>query len=291
MQELGLERRHSSPSGTETSYRDLPRYRGESSASSGYDESHQEDVEVTLNIRDDSVSLHSVRPLTYEDPGKSLLGQDRPVKKSNSVLKRIASSVFSELRRVVPSVPLTSATTKPPRPPMARFRRSESKAEQAIKGLKFITNPVGVAGWPGVEKKFDELTEKTNGVLLRFEFGACIGKQKPSLKFFSHFDFWYTLLRARPQKIDAAAVRLDEKKKKKPPDWSKSRGFALALFDGLARMHNITEGVINKDQLRTFWEQINDQDFDSRLRTFFAMYCFLKPLLYTFRHQLFQSHV
>ncbi|KAG2334509.1 hypothetical protein Bca52824_005689 [Brassica carinata] len=238
MQELGLERRHSSPSGTETSYRDLPRYRGQSSASSGYDESHQEDVEVPLNIIDDSVSLHSMTPLTYEDPGKSLLGQDRPVKKSNSVLKRIASSVSSELRRVVPSVALTSAATKPSGPPLAPFRRSESKAEQAIKGLKFITNPVGVAGWPGVEKKFDELTEKTNGVLLRSEFGACI----------------------------------DEKKKKKPPDWSKSRGFALALFDGLARMHNITEGVINKDQLRTFWEQINDQDFDSRLRTFFAMF-------------------
>lgn len=74
-----------------------------------------------------------------------------------------------------------------------------------------------------------------------------------------------------PKKIDAAAARLDEKKKGKTTEWSKSWEFALALFDGLARMHNITGGVINKDQLQTFWEQINDKDFDSRLRTFFAM--------------------
>lgn len=135
-----------------------------------YDE---ENMEVKLDISEDSVPMHSLRPSPCnEDPGKSLLEQGRPVKKSNSVWRRIASSVSSALKRVVSSVSLTG----PPRPPLARFPRSDSKAKQAIKGLKFITSRDGVAGWPGVEKEFDKLTEKTNGVLHRSQFGTCIGK-------------------------------------------------------------------------------------------------------------------
>ncbi|CAH8295699.1 unnamed protein product [Eruca vesicaria subsp. sativa] len=224
------------------------RYRGQSSsASSGYEEGHKEYVEITLDMNDDSISVNSLKSPKNEDPETSLLGQGRTRKNSFSVLKRIASSVSSDLRRVTSSVTLTQETNPPRRP-------RKSSAELALKGLKFITKHDGVAGWPGVEKKFNEITEKTSGLLLRSKFGECIGKKKLSLnalwlhKFSFEFINWYTLL---------AGIN--------------SEDFALALFDALARRQNITGDVITKDQLQVFWEQINDHDFDSRLRIFFDM--------------------
>ncbi|CAF2118824.1 unnamed protein product [Brassica napus] len=51
----------------------------------------------------------------------------------------------------------------------------------------------------------------------------------------------------------------------------KSKEFAEALFDALAKRQNITGHVISKDQLQIFWDKINAPDFDSRLRIFFDM--------------------
>ncbi|KAI3802583.1 hypothetical protein L1987_30721 [Smallanthus sonchifolius] len=48
-----------------------------------------------------------------------------------------------------------------------------------------------------------------------------------------------------------------------------SKEFAGELFDSLSRRRNITEDVINKSQLKDFWD--SDQSFDSRLQTFFDM--------------------
>ncbi|KAG2334857.1 hypothetical protein Bca52824_006037 [Brassica carinata] len=193
-------------------FENATRYRGQSSARAS-EEGHQENVEITLDIKEDSISVYNSKPSKDEDPGKSRLGQSRSMKKI-SVLKHL-ESVSNELRRLTSSVPLTSET-KPPR-----------RAELALKGLKFITKADGVAGWPGVEKEFARLTEKTGGLLPRSNFGECIG--------------------------------------------IKSKGFAEALFDALAKRRNITGEVISQDQLQEFWEQINDQDFDSRLRLFFDM--------------------
>ncbi|KAG9146876.1 hypothetical protein Leryth_005186 [Lithospermum erythrorhizon] len=50
-----------------------------------------------------------------------------------------------------------------------------------------------------------------------------------------------------------------------------SKEFALELFDALARRRYINGGLINKAQLKEFWDQISDQSFDSRLQTFFDM--------------------
>ena len=51
----------------------------------------------------------------------------------------------------------------------------------------------------------------------------------------------------------------------------KSKDFALVLFDALARRKHMTGDVIDKDMLKEFWEQISDQNFDSRLMIFFDM--------------------
>ncbi|XP_020223517.1 respiratory burst oxidase homolog protein C [Cajanus cajan] len=50
-----------------------------------------------------------------------------------------------------------------------------------------------------------------------------------------------------------------------------SEAFAGELFDALARKREIQGDSINKVQLKDFWDQISDQSFDSRLRTFFDM--------------------
>ncbi|KAL1196824.1 Respiratory burst oxidase-like protein A [Cardamine amara subsp. amara] len=227
MQKLGFENaRYHYSSGTETPYG------GQSSAAktSNYYDEDEPYVEITLDIHDHSVSVYGLKSPDHIGAGSKYEDQSllRPGRsgRSNSVLKRIASSVSSELRRVASSVSSSSAR-KPPRPPLARFRRSKSRAELALKGLKFITKTDGVTGWPGVEKRFDEITMNTNGLLHRFRFGECIGMN--------------------------------------------SKEFALALFDSLARKENVSGDSINKEELKEFWKQITDQDFDSRLRTFFAM--------------------
>lgn len=47
--------------------------------------------------------------------------------------------------------------------------------------------------------------------------------------------------------------------------------FTVQMFDALARRRGITKQVLTKEELREFWEQLTDQGFDSRLRTFFDM--------------------
>ncbi|CAO2162452.1 unnamed protein product [Urochloa humidicola] len=47
--------------------------------------------------------------------------------------------------------------------------------------------------------------------------------------------------------------------------------FAAQVFDSLARKRGIVKQVLTKDELKDFWEQLSDQGFDNRLRTFFDM--------------------
>lgn len=159
-------------------YTETP-YGGQSSASTsryyGEDEPY---VEITLDIHEDSVSVYGMKSPDHRGAGsiyedQSLLRQGRSGR-SNSVLKRLASSVSTELKRVASSVSSSSAR-KPPRPQIARLRRSKSRAEQALKGLKFITKTDGVTSWPEVEKRFYVITMTTNGLLHRSKFGECIG--------------------------------------------------------------------------------------------------------------------
>ncbi|KAH0907757.1 hypothetical protein HID58_039584 [Brassica napus] len=200
MQKLGFEdARHYYPSGTEKPYSDQSSATIKNTAStSRYHEEDQPYVEISLDIHDDYVSVYGLKSPDHTGGTGSLLRQGRPGK-SNSVLKRVASSFSTELKRVASSSVSSSSARKPPRPPLAKFRRSKSRAEQALKGLKFITKTDGVAGWPGVEKRFHEITENTYG------------------------------------------------------------------------RENVSGDSINKNQLQEFWKQITDQDFDSRLRLFFAM--------------------
>ncbi|XP_073007440.1 respiratory burst oxidase homolog protein C-like [Typha latifolia] len=121
-------------------------------------------VEITLDVRDDSVAVHSVKPGGEEDPEVLLLA--RTLEKRSASLLRSASTrirqVSQELRR------LASFSKR-----SGLIDRSKSGAAHALKGLKFISKTDGAAGWPAVEKRFDELA--VDGALNRSRFAQCIG--------------------------------------------------------------------------------------------------------------------
>ncbi|KAF3334414.1 respiratory burst oxidase protein B-like protein [Carex littledalei] len=132
-------------------------------------------VEITLDVRDDSVAVHSVKPAGNtggstgeEDPDVMLLAKTLEKRSVGSNLMRSASSKFrqvsQELRR------LASGNRRSG----ARIDRSKSAAAHALKGLKFISKTDGGAAWSAVEKRFDKLASSA-GLLHKSKFGECVG--------------------------------------------------------------------------------------------------------------------
>ncbi|KAL6890234.1 hypothetical protein ACP4OV_008997 [Aristida adscensionis] len=134
-------------------------------------------VEITLDVRDDSVAVHSVKPAAggagADDSDVTLLARTLEKRSSSfghSVIRNASSrikQVSQELRR------LASVNRRAAGP---RIDRSKSAAAHALKGLKFISRTDGGAGWAAVEKRFDDLSQ--NGLLHRSKFGQCIGMKE-----------------------------------------------------------------------------------------------------------------
>nr|WOW72684.1 ferric reductase [Mangifera indica] len=133
-------------------------------------------VEITLDIRDDSVAVHSVQGggALHEDPELALLAKKALENKSSSVRSSLFRNTSSHLKQVSQELKRLASFTKRS---SRRFDRTKSAAAHALKGLKFITAKTGAAGngWPDVEKRFNNLTASTNGMLQSSMFGECIG--------------------------------------------------------------------------------------------------------------------
>ncbi|KAF3948908.1 hypothetical protein ACB098_03G106900 [Castanea mollissima] len=193
-------------------------------------------VEITLDIRDDSVAVHSVQTTggvggggVEEDPELSLLAKKTLRSKSNSFGSYLLRNTSSQIRQVSQELKRFTSLTRRPSA-STRFDRTKSAAAHALKGLKFIAAKTsGAAGWPAIEKRFDDLTASKNGLLPSSLFGECIGMNK------------------------------------------ESKEFAGEMFRALARRYNISADSINKAQLKEFCDQISDESFDSRLQIFFDM--------------------
>ncbi|KAF0897088.1 hypothetical protein E2562_033638 [Oryza meyeriana var. granulata] len=144
------------------------------------DDDDEDYVEITLDVRDDSVAVHSVKPAggggAGEDSDVTLLARTLEKRSSSfghSVIRNASSrikQVSQELRRIA-SVNRRAGGGGGP-----RIDRSKSAAAHALKGLKFISRADGGAGWPAVEKRFDELAK--DGLLHRSKFGQCIGMKE-----------------------------------------------------------------------------------------------------------------
>lgn len=68
-----------------------------------------------------------------------------------------------------------------------------------------------------------------------------------------------------------------------------SKEFAEGLYDALARRKGLNpEQGITKEQLHSFWDEITNQDLDSRLQIFFDMYK-LPMFLFSFKYSALQK--
>lgn len=129
-------------------------------------------VEITLDVRDDSVAVHSVKPAgsnEKEDPEVTLLA--KTLEKRSSLGSSVIRSASNRIRQVSQELRRLASITN--RAHVGPLDKSKSAATHALKGLKFITKTDGAAGWPAVEKRFDDLAK--DGKLPRALFGQCIG--------------------------------------------------------------------------------------------------------------------
>ncbi|XP_047325519.1 respiratory burst oxidase homolog protein C-like [Impatiens glandulifera] len=139
-------------------------------------------VEITLDVRDDSVAVHSVKTaegVEIEDTEFTLLAKG--LEKRSSFGSSVVRNASSRIRQVSQELKRLASLTR--KPPASRFDRTKSAAAHALKGLKFISKTDGIAGWTAVEKRFDNLTASSNGFLQRSLFGECIGMNKESKEF------------------------------------------------------------------------------------------------------------
>ena len=114
-------------------------------------------VEITLDVRDDTVSVQNIR------------GGDSETALLASRLEKRPSSLGSRLRQVSQELKRMTSSKR-----FDRVDRSKSGAARALRGLKFMTKNVGTdQGWSQVEKRFDELA--VEGKLPKTRFGQCIG--------------------------------------------------------------------------------------------------------------------
>lgn len=123
--------------------------------------SEQEYVEITLDVRDDSVSVQNIRG---GDPETAMLAsrlEKRPASLGSQLSFKLRQ-VSHELRR------MTSSNR------FDKMDRNKSGAARALQGLKFISkNILGSDAWPPVELRFHELA--VDGKLPRARFSQCIG--------------------------------------------------------------------------------------------------------------------
>ncbi|KAL3538141.1 hypothetical protein ACH5RR_001507 [Cinchona calisaya] len=117
-------------------------------------------VEITLDVRDDSVLVQNIRGADQE----AALIANRLEKMHSSFGSQISSGfrhVSQELRRITSSRSFN------------KLDRTKSGAARAFRGLRFINKNVGNEGWSEVENRFNELA--VDGMLPKSRFAQCIG--------------------------------------------------------------------------------------------------------------------
>ncbi|KAK4595774.1 hypothetical protein RGQ29_014033 [Quercus rubra] len=122
-------------------------------------------VEITLDVRDDSVSVQNIRGGDSETAYLASQLEKRP----NS----LGSQLSFKLRQVSQELKRMTSSKR-----FNKFDRTKSGAARALQGLKFMSKNVGTEGWSQVEARFDELA--VNGTLSKARFGQCIGMKESS---------------------------------------------------------------------------------------------------------------
>ena len=146
----------------------------------GRQSNSQDLVEVTLELEDDSVVTCSVTPTRDEL-------QPPRLERNLSITSRIrrkfpwlrSSSNASETASEDAVEENTIMSARDDRRMRASLQRSRSNAQEALKGLRFISKSTSTRAcdseelWRKVESKFHKLAK--DGLLSRDDFGECIG--------------------------------------------------------------------------------------------------------------------
>ena len=146
----------------------------------GRQSNSQDLVEVTLELEDDSVVVCSVTPTRDEL-------QPPRLERNLSITSRIrrkfpwlrSSTNASETASEDEAEENTIMSARDARRIKASLQRSRSNAQQALKGLRFISTSISTRAcdseelWRKVESRFRKLAK--DGLLSRDDFGECIG--------------------------------------------------------------------------------------------------------------------
>lgn len=138
-------------------------------------------VEITLDVREDTVAVHSVKNASganVEEAELQVLRLAKNLRKKQSFGTSVVRNTSIRMRQVAQELKRLATLKKQQPHPSRRFDRTNSvAAHHALKGLKFISKTDGGAGWAAVEKRFHELSATSDGLLPRAKFGECIGKR------------------------------------------------------------------------------------------------------------------
>lgn len=125
----------------------------------------EEYVEITLDVRDDSVSVQNIRGGDSETAYLASQLEKRP--------SSLGSQLSFKLRQVSQELKRMTSSKR-----FDKVDRSKSGAARALQGLKFMSKNVGSEGWSEVEARFNELA--INELLPKTRFGQCIGMHESS---------------------------------------------------------------------------------------------------------------
>ncbi|KAI4335166.1 hypothetical protein L6164_013836 [Bauhinia variegata] len=161
---------------------------------------HQELVEITMELENDSVVICNVAPSTAsngagdEAVGRSLSSITSRIRRKFPWLKSSSSrtSASSDIGVEDPVIPARNA-----RRIRAKLERMRSSAQRSLQGLRFISKTTGATEqWRKVEERFTLLAK--DGLLAREDFGECIGMKDSKEFAVGIFD---ALARRRQQKV------------------------------------------------------------------------------------------
>jgi respiratory burst oxidase len=199
-------------------------------------------VEITLDVRDDSVAVHSVKTAggaDVEDPELTLLAKGLEKRSSFGSSLRNASS---RIRQVSQELKRLASFSK--RQHHGRFDRTKSVAATALKSLKFISKTDGGAGWNAVEKRFTDLTAKSDGLLPKALFGECIGMNKDSK------DFAGELFDALTRRRNITGEAINKAELKEFWDQISDQSFDTRLQTFFDMVDKDADGVITEEEVR-----------------------------------------
>ncbi|KAE8682155.1 Respiratory burst oxidase-like protein C [Hibiscus syriacus] len=202
-------------------------------------------VEITLDIRDDSVAVHSVQGAggASEDPELALLAKKTLENKSASFRSYLLRNTSNQIKQV--SQELKQVLSRRPSNAGRRFDRNKSAAAHALKGLKFITTKTGASGngWSAVEKRFNDLTASTNGILHQSQFAECIGMNQSK-------EFAIELFQALARRHNVSGDSVNKTQLKQFWDQMSDESFDSRLQTFFDMVDKDSDGRITEEEVR-----------------------------------------